>query len=106
LAMGLPMSGNFVDFRKLQQQALPYLPAIVHRLLPGGCVEGREYVSRNPRRADRRPGSFKVNLITGKWADFAAGVSGGDAASLVAYLLGVSQSEAAAWLLKAIGGAA
>jgi len=97
------MSGNTVDFRRLQRQAMPYLPAIVRRLLPDGHMEGQEYVSRNPRRADQRPGSFKINVMTGKWADFAIGVSGGDAASLVAYVLGISQSEAAAWLLRVMG---
>ena len=32
----------------------------------------REYVALNPTRADKRAGSFKINLQTGRWADFAA----------------------------------
>ena len=55
-------------------------------------------IARNPRRLDRNPGSFKVNLVTGRWADFAAterGASGGDPVSLAAYLGGLSQVEAA-----------
>jgi hypothetical protein len=46
-------------------------------------------------RADRHAGSFKVNLRTGRWADFATGDRGGDPVSLVAYLEGVTQGEAA-----------
>lgn len=54
--------------------------------LPDGKKQGREWVARNPNRADKTPGSFSVNLKTGKWADFAAGESGGDLVSLYAYL--------------------
>jgi hypothetical protein len=52
-------------------------------------------VALNPRRQDSHPGSFKVNLRTGRWADFATGDKGGDVISLLAYLKGISQSEAA-----------
>jgi len=51
-------------------------------------------MARNPRRADRHPGSFKINLHTGKWADFASGDRGGDPVSLAAFLFGLSQIEA------------
>ena len=47
------------------------LPALMSRWLPDGRVEGHEFVARNPRRADRNAGSFKVNLRSGRWADFA-----------------------------------
>ena len=100
------MSNHFINFKELHRQVMPYLPAILRRLLPDGRREGHEYVCRNPRRMDKHFGSFKVNLLTGKWSDFAIGVSGGDAASLVAYVLGITQSEAAAWLLTTIGRAA
>jgi hypothetical protein len=58
-------------------------------------VRGREYVVRNPKRADTRPGSFKVNLRTGQWADFATGDKGGDLIALVAWRFDVPQLEAA-----------
>ena len=67
---------------------------------------GREYTARNPRRADRRPGSFRVNVNTGKWADFAMGDAGGDVVSLAAYLSGTSQVEAARALADMMGGLA
>ena len=54
----------------------------------------------NPLRDDSRPGSFKVNLCTGRWADFATGDKGGDAISLLAYLRGLSQGEAARLLAR------
>jgi hypothetical protein len=62
------------------------LPRLLERWLPGGRIEGAEYVARNPKRHDQRPGSFKVNLATGRWADFATGDKGGDPISLAAYL--------------------
>jgi hypothetical protein len=75
----------------------------VPALLPDGRREGREWVARNPRRADRSPGSFKVNLATGRWSDFATGDKGGDLISLAAYVAGCSQSDAAARLADALG---
>lgn len=92
-------------FRRVNQRAMPFLPAILCRILPQGKVIGREYVAINPRRADCGLGSFKVNLLTGKWADFAVHASGGDVTSLVAYVLCLSQSDAARAVMRMIGGA-
>ena len=67
-------------------------------------MEGAEYVARNPRRDDRRPGSFKINVSTGRWADFAIDdVRGSDVISLVAYLEGVRQGQAARRLAQIVG---
>nr|WP_243444148.1 hypothetical protein [Acetobacter persici] len=72
--------------------------------LPDGRRLGHEWVCRNPRRGDRKPGSFSVNLNTGRWADFAeADARGGDVISLAAYLAGVTQYEAALELAKMLG---
>src|SRR4051812_39060573 len=87
-----------VSFETIKQAAHPVLPAILRRLLPGGGIQGGEYVVRNPRRHDRTPGSFKIRVTgtrAGAWADFATGDGGGDVISLVAYVDGVSQREAA-----------
>lgn len=92
-------------FSRVHEQAMPFLPAILRRVLPQGKVDGREYLALNPRRADSALGSFKVNLLTGKWADFAVNASGGDVTSLVAYVLYLSQSDAARAVLRMIGGA-
>jgi hypothetical protein len=71
--------------------------------VPDGVARGAEYIARNPRRADRRPGSFSINLRTGKWSDFATGDKGGDVVSLAAYLLGTGQAEAARALADMLG---
>ena len=47
-------------------------------LVPHGRRLGSEWIARNPTRADRHLGSFKINLRTGRWADFATGDAGGD----------------------------
>ena len=49
------------------------------------------------------PGSFSVNLETGRWADFSTGDRGGDPVSLAAYVFGTSQVEAARTLAAVLG---
>jgi len=94
---------DWVDFPKVNRAALARLPDILARWLPGGRLEGAEYVALNPRRTDKRPGSFKVNMRTGRWADFATGDKGGDAIALVAYLRGCTQFEAGRRLAAMLG---
>jgi hypothetical protein len=94
-----------LKFEAINAAALPALPAILNRLAPGGSVRGAEWEGRNPRRADRKPGSFKVNIRTGRWADFSTGDAGGDPISLVAYLAGLGQAEAARRLAEMLGAA-
>ena len=92
------------NFAAVNTAALARLPALCARWLPHGRREGREWVALNPRRADRHAGSFKVNLQTGQWADFALpDARGGDPVSLAAYLSGLSQSEAARKLSAMLG---
>lgn len=92
-----------IDFAAINAAALASLPAVLQRLLPGGHVFGREYVVRNPTRADRRAGSFRINLRSGAWSDFATGDAGGDPVALAAYLSGLSQAEAAKALAQLLG---
>jgi hypothetical protein len=42
-------------------------------------------------------------MVSGKWADFSTGDRGGDVVSLRAYLLDVSQREAARLLAQELG---
>ncbi|MFT3673561.1 hypothetical protein [Aestuariivirga sp.] len=84
-----------IDFARINARALASADSILVRWLPDGRREGTEWVALNPRRSDKRRGSFKVNLHTGKWGDFAAGASGGDLVSLAAYLFDLGQGEAA-----------
>jgi hypothetical protein len=92
-----------LDFDSINRTALAALPALVARWLPDGCRRGHEWVARNPRRNDRKPGSFSVNLASGKWADFATGDRGGDPVSLAAYIAGTGQAEAARALAEMLG---
>jgi hypothetical protein len=97
-----PRSGS-VDFAGVNVAALAAFPAVLKRLLPDGKNIGREFEARNPRRADRKAGSFRVNRYSGKWADFASGERGGDPVSLVAYLMATSQADAARLLAQMLG---
>ena len=97
------MTRRALDFSEINAAALLALPALCARWMPGGKRIGHEYVALNPTRADRHAGSFKVNLQTGRWADFATGDKGGDAVSLSAYLFGLRQAEAARRIADALG---
>jgi hypothetical protein len=102
-AAGRTINGR-IDFARVNCAALGVLPVLLARWLPGGRTEGPEYVVLNPRRVDRRSGSFRINMRTGRWADFAVdGARGGDPISLAAYLRGIGQVEAAARLAGMLG---
>jgi hypothetical protein len=92
-----------IPFDRINAAGLPALPALLDRFASGGVIHGGEWTGRNPRRADRKPGSFKVNVRTGKWSDFATGDKGGDVVSLVAYLTGLPMGEAARRLADMLG---
>lgn len=92
-----------INFQRINDSALSCLPSILARWLPDGKPEGAEYVARNPLRNDHQKGSFKVNLYTGKWGDFATGDCGGDVISLGAFLAGISQKDSALALAEMLG---
>jgi hypothetical protein len=92
-----------IPYKAIASDALGYLPEICARWLPDGKRVGREWVARNPKRMDRNPGSMRVNLATGRWADFAIGEAGGDAISLCAYIFNRSQHVAARLVAGMIG---
>ena len=54
------------------------LPHLLPRWLPDGRRVANEWLARDPTRPDRTLGSFKVNLKSGCWADFATGDAGSD----------------------------
>ena len=92
-----------ISFERISAAALSCSGTLVERWLPEGRREGAEWVARNPRRDDRRPGSLKINLHSGKWADFATGDGGRDLVALAAYLFGLSQPDAALKVAKMLG---
>ena len=81
-------------YRTLNEKLLCNTLHYVNSWIPGGKTHGLDYVVKNPTRNDRRAGSFRINIQSGIWMDFATGDKGGDLISLLAYIRGVSQSEA------------
>jgi hypothetical protein len=90
-------------FRRIADAAAQHADAIVQRWLPDGRREGTEWVALNPTRSDSRKGSFKVNLKSGRWGDFATGDRGGDLISLAAYIFRLDQGEAAKRVADMVG---
>jgi hypothetical protein len=93
-----------IAFRRIADETLRYADALVPRWLPNGKRDGVEWVALNPTRTDGRKGSFKVNMSTGKWSDFATGEAGGDLVALAAYLYcRKKQGEAAVKVAEMLG---
>lgn len=92
-----------IAFARIASAAASSGQSILNRWLPGGRREGREWVVRNPKRSDGQPGSFKVNIGTGRWSDFATGDRGGDFISLAAFLFDLKQNEAAERVAEMLG---
>ncbi|MBU3032672.1 hypothetical protein [Tritonibacter mobilis] len=66
-------------------------------------LSGDNLFALNPTRADKKIGSFSINIRKGVWADFATGDAGGDIISFYSYIHGVSQIEAARALAEKLG---
>ncbi|WP_197711013.1 hypothetical protein [Chromatium okenii] len=81
------------SFREFSDRNAHYTAAICARYLPTGKKVGNEWVVLNPNRSDSKTGSFKINLDTGRWQDWATGDKG-DLVGLVAYLRGVNNGKA------------
>jgi putative DNA primase/helicase len=95
--------GSTIDFAATNQAALGVAESLLRDVLPDGICEGEEWTARNPTRNDKSRGSFKVNVVTGAWCDFATDDTGGDLISLFAYLRGSTQGEAARYLTERLG---
>ena len=93
--------GPNIPFAAISHALLAMAATFVAGILPGGRRQRDEWVVKNPTRADRKAGSFQINLRTGKWIDAATGGSyascdkGGDLISLYAYVHGIGQGQAA-----------
>ncbi|WP_444882641.1 hypothetical protein [Microbulbifer sp. PSTR4-B] len=83
------------DIKRVADFALDRADEVLAHGAPDGSYQGAEYIALNPTRSDSSKGSFSVNRNTGAWADFAVDEKGGDLVSLVAYLEGVNNGEAA-----------
>ena len=90
-----------VNIAEVARAARPYLLELCQRWLPDGRLMGHEWTCGS--LSGQAGTSCKVNIRTGKWADFASGDKGGDAVSLCAAVHGLSQVEAAERLAKMLG---
>jgi hypothetical protein len=92
-----------IDFKSLNEAALKHCTALLEKLLPGGKIQGREYVCSDITGGSGR--SMRVNLDSLKWIDHAGASEdkGGDLTSLVARQNNVGQAEAARILADMIG---
>ena len=95
-----------IDFKGIAAAALACPRSLLLDLLPGGRFEGDEYVALNPSRADKNLGSFKINVRTGMWQDFAIGVKGNDIIGWYAHAYGCDQGEAARRIAEKLGASA
>ena len=60
-----------MNINNVNAHALQHAETLLKLWLPDGKVVGSEFIAKNPTRSDENPGSFKINIQTGKWGDFA-----------------------------------
>ncbi len=94
-------SQHRIDFERVNRAALNAYPGLLSAILPGGRIQGREFVCAG---LSGKPGrSLSINLQEGVWKDFATGDSGSDPVSLWAAMHNCSQVEAARMLGAQLG---
>ena len=82
-----------IDFELIARAALSNGSTLVSSWLPGGKLVGKEWTCAS--LSGDAGESLKVNLTTGKWADFATGEKGRDLISLYASIRKIKNSDAA-----------
>lgn len=104
-----------IDFAEIRQKLIADIVPLCRELVPGGRINGKYWIGKNPTRTDKHGGSFWV-LITGPaagaWRDEAGvrGVDEGDVVELVRYCkrlpdLKETRQECLKWLgLSDVGG--
>lgn len=102
-AGGFALTPIHIEFQRIAGVALLAADNLLADWLPDGTRKGKEYWPTNPVRGDRKPGSFSINLHTGSWHDFASGDKGGDLVSLLAFLRGCRQIDAARIIAGQLG---
>lgn len=93
------MAGNI--FQDVKSALQPRLPDVLENLLPGGKIEGKEYVCASLEGGAGH--SCKTSIETGKGSDFATGESWGDIIALAALCWGKRQIDAARELASRYG---
>ena len=83
---------NKLDFTALAQRLLISADTLVPQWLAGGRRRGHEWVCGD--LAGGEGDSCSVNLLSGRWADFATSERGGDLISLYAAIQEITMGEA------------
>ena len=83
------------DFRNIKQKYQENPLPILRELVGQGRIEGSDYVALNPRRNDVKLGSFRVDISTGRFHDFATGDGGGSVIDLAMFVYNCGIVEAA-----------
>jgi twinkle protein len=95
---------EWVDFRKVEAEALPRLEGVLRALFPNGRRDGSEF--RIGSLAGEKGDSLGIRISgekAGVWADFATGDSGCGLIGLVAASRGTTRTEAARLLADMLG---
>jgi putative DNA primase/helicase len=94
-----------INFTALAEALLGRIEALVPLWVPGGHMQGREYVAHSLWRAEKTP-SLKVCMTgsnAGVWMDFGGEHRGNDLVSLYAKIHGLSNGKAAVQLARELG---
>ncbi len=75
-----------VSFQEIKQKYKQCSIEILKRLVGNGKIEGGDYVALNPKRNDNRLGSFRIDVQTGRFHDFATGDRGGSILDLASFV--------------------
>lgn len=86
---------SLINYKEIKEKALAHSHLLLKTWLPNGVIKAHEYIALNPTRHDQHLGSFRINMRSGQWADFATSDRGGDLIALLAYLNHSTQSQAA-----------
>lgn len=81
-----------LDFQGLNRHLLARAHTLLSSWLPGGRVVGHEFKAGDITGSTGE--SLSINMQTGKWADFAADLRGGDLISLYAAIRGINAGDA------------
>lgn len=94
-------SSRPINFADLARALLDQIHQLVPMWLPDGVKNGHEYVCGS--LSGGKGTSASVNMVTGKWSDFATGEAGNDLISLYGAINGFSNGKAAVEVARELG---
>ena len=74
------------NFAQIKQKYKENPIAVLQQLVGQGKIEGSDYVALNPRRNDSKLGSFRIDIQTGRFHDFATNDKGGSIIDLAMFV--------------------